>query len=50
MKQLNQNKRNIVQNSNISVVKQLAEKERKHFTEEKLVLVARCADLEEKMN
>ena len=36
MRQLNARKRNVIQNSNMSVYKQLFEKERKHWLDEKL--------------
>jgi len=33
----------------VNVIKQLAEKERKHWNEEKVVLEQRCSDLESKL-
>jgi hypothetical protein len=37
VRQLNQAKRNVVQNSHLNVMKQLADKERKHWEEERRV-------------
>lgn len=49
VRQLNQQKKNIVQNSNINVLKQLAEKERKHLMDEVNTLQDKIKTLEQRV-